>query len=266
MTQGWGVSEWGLSEWGVSGGTDLFLEGAAAISERQVLVALSIPPLATSPIGVGDALNPATWSIERLDTQFFFTILAVEQTSATLYTLYTLEKFGNVLIDHRVATTSLLDTSMVPLTSPKNALFAGCKAAQTKATPAAQGDLASVQLAASSLEGVLQVLPGGDYLLQSGSSLLRKLIYRRLTTTRGAFFHLPEYGSGLKVKEPVNPANLPAMQADVERAISLEPEIERASVRITLSPGILTVVVTAKLRKENAEVTLPIPIPLGVAF
>lgn len=266
MTQGWGVSEWGLSEWGVSGGTDLFLEGAAAISERQVLVALSIQPLAISTIGTGDALNPATWSIERLDTQFFFTILAVEQISATQYSLYTLEKFGNALIDHRVATTSLLTPSMIPLTSPKNAIFQGCVAAKVKPTPAAQGDLASVQLAASSLEGVLQVLPGGDYVLQSGSSLLRKLIYRRLTTTKGAFFHMPEYGEGIKVKEPINPANLPAMQADIERAISLEPEVEAARVQLILTTAVLTVVVTAKLRKENAEVTLPIPIPLGVAF
>ena len=57
--------------------------------------------------------------------------------------------------------------------------------------------------------GSLRIGADGDYVADEGTELMKKLILRRLLTPKGAFFHLPDYGYGLAVKEPT-PAYLPS--------------------------------------------------------
>jgi len=92
--------------------------------------------------------------------------------------------------------------------------------------------------------GTLVITSGGDYALQGGYDLLRKLIFRRLTSATGAFFHLPKYGAGLRVKEPPSASGLGQMKRLVEDQVRQEREVKSVSAQVSWSPvtGVLMVV------------------------
>mgnify|MGYP001205205386 CR=1 FL=1 len=98
---------------------------------------------------------------------------------------------------------------------------------------------------------------------QRGAALLRKLIIRRLTTTPGDFFHLPKYGVGLKVKQPIPAGNLVRFRTLVERELLLEPDLAQVAVAITQSSNILTIQVRAVLTKSGQQVSVGLLAPIG---
>lgn len=106
--------------------------------------------------------------------------------------------------------------------------------------------------------GTLTVETSGDYGSVSGDELVKKLIFRRLISSPGDFFHLPEYGLGLSEKEIVHSANLVQLKAEVERQILLEREVEEASVRLTIDQDILTIQARVRLKNGNQlDITVP---------
>lgn len=89
----------------------------------------------------------------------------------------------------------------------------------------------------------------GDLVNDFGIESLRKRVYRRITTARGGFFHLPDYGSALGIKEAVTPGQLLAVQRRVEEQVLREPDVVRASVlvsRPTEDPAIVVIRVTVQ--------------------
>ena len=101
----WGLGTWGLGPWGGLaglGGGILSFVSAYATSTNTVLVQLAAPPLAQSAVGVGDALNPVTWSVVQDDTGFVFTVIAVLEVAPDMFELRTLEKLGSWLSTHTV--------------------------------------------------------------------------------------------------------------------------------------------------------------------
>jgi hypothetical protein len=228
-----------------------------------------------SPFLSGDALNPATWTIQRLDTNAYFSVVGVAQTSTYEYTLTTLEEFGAVSVNHRVSTSTLKDTSGSIIATPRQADFLGILDAQ-KATPAAR--LAAARVAAQDIAntqvpdsvyfgGTLEIGPDGDYKTDTGAKLVRKLLYRRMVSNRGDFFHLPNYGEGLRVKELIAVADLPRKKALLEKASLSEPEVDGAVVTLTLdTKNQLNVKLKVKLKStgEAVDVDLNPPAREGV--
>lgn len=109
----------------------------------------------------------------------------------------------------------------------------------------------------------LQVV-GGDYDFDEGTTLLKKLIIRRLTTSPGEFFHLPAYGLGFRVKRPVSPNDLPALQKKIEEQVLHEPDV--ASVKATLTMGangILNIQVKVVTKPEGQHVDVSLATPLS---
>ena len=80
---------------------------------------------------------------------------------------------------------------------------------------------------------------------------------RRLMTTPGGFFHLPNYGLGIRLKESLITTDLVKLRTEVQRQILLEPEFDSAQVAIALaSNGVLTLTVKAILSTTQQQVVI----------
>jgi len=230
---------------------------ASAITTREVDVTVSNLVQDNSPFLDGDALNPATWVVQRLDTTDFLHVVNVTQVGELTYRLLCLEEFGSVTVTHRASSTLLKDVAGNLILAPHNADFLGLldenRTSSSKALATSSKsvqDLANPQFPSDNwFAGTLQLNAAGDYRLESGKELVRKLILRRLITTPGDFFHMPFYGIGLKVKEPVPLANLGSLKTKIEQQCLEEREIEQVKATVTMaSNGTLTVIIRATLK------------------
>jgi hypothetical protein len=268
----YGISPYGI---GLYGGmvADLSISQAVAISTHVVQVTLTKQPQNILKSLPGDVLNPATWSITRGDTGQGFNILEITKVSETVWDIRTLESFASANVFHTVSSSVLLDTGGSVIDVPRSAQFRGLLDA-SKATPERRAATRNQAIrdyrnppapsGLNSLSGTLIIGTDGDYQLEDGQTLVRKLIYRRLTTIPGSFWHLPNYGAGIRVKEPVPATGLIKLRAEIERQVKLEPEVERVRVSLRQSANSLIITVRARLRPTGQQVTFPLQVPFGV--
>ena len=252
---GFGEDSWGIGLWGSAVPlSPLSVTGAVALSTKEVQVTVSREAQVLASTVAGDALNPATWVIQRLDTAFLFSVLSVRQVDPLTFIVSVLQDFGSQRVTHRILTTTLLDSDGNPVTL-NQADYAGLLSAEAKDEASrarrssnAVRDVANPPVPNSPAGGTLIINSGGDYELEDGAALLKKLIIRRLTTQKGGFFHLPEYGVGLAVKGLLPAANLIKLRADIIRQVKREPEVTAADVQLSLgTQNDLTVRVRAQI-------------------
>ncbi len=267
---GYGQLSYGTSRYGV-GPSGLFtVVRAAALDTHRVRVTLSRAAQAQSAALAGDALNPSTWTITRSDTGAALSILAVEVAASDAFTIVTLDPLAGYGVSHTVVTTSLKALNGDLISSPNSAAFRGL--AEATISKPAQGTPGSVDLRnlpvpdPAHFGGTLTMTPGGDYDAETGAALVKKLVLRRLFTAPGDFFHLPDYGLGLRVKESISPGAMVQLKAEIERQVKLEPEVEQVRASLSLSAdGLLVVRVQARLTSgEPADLTARVA--AGVAF
>jgi phage baseplate assembly protein W len=233
-----------------------------------VRVELSRSALAQDSAGLGDALNPRTWIVSRVDTGVTFTVLSVREVGsavpASVFELLLLQQLWPYGVSHKVHAPLLRDENGWAAEAPLEATFDGCQAQVFTAQASAQAlvDLAKPQLNDGLGGAVFNIGASGDYDVESGTSLLKKLFIRRLTTNPGEFFHLTQYGIGLRLKEPLNTPRLAQLRAEVERQLRLEPEVDNASASVRLgADGLLVVTLAARLRATGTEVKDVFSIP-----
>lgn len=253
---GWGSGAWGSGAWGSGSPTSISIAGAFPLAQTIVRVSLNGIARAVSPTGSGDALNPATWTVEYFDSTWKpFTITNVTRVDASTFDIQVLEHLKNQHIQHRVSSTTLVSFIGTLISAPTSATFYGIgiapfssgniDAVDFKNTPALGQDPAGQTLTA----GGTLVVSGNDYVLEGSAATTRKLIIRRLITPTGGFKHLPNYGFGLSAKNTYNPSQLADLQRRIEREVRQEPGVAAASVSLSLSrDGILNVRVAAQLR------------------
>lgn len=246
------------------------LSKALALSTNTVRVWLTAEPKHSSKDTTGDALNPATWVVQRLDTTAFFHVVSVAAYTPLAYDVTVFEALGAASVSHQISSSTLEDVGGGLLRTPRHADFLGAASAnqETSADRMATRKLTARDLynypadggERGVVGGTLQVTAAGDYAEMTGAELLSKLVIRRLISVPGDFFHLPDYGVGLRVAEPVTLGNLPKLKAEIERQVLLEPEIEQASAVLTQDANTLLVQVRAKLRVSGQlmDVTLPV--------
>lgn len=268
---GWGLDPEGSSSFGSSVTGTASLVSALAISTREVDVTVSELVQDSSAILPGDALNPSTWKVVRNDTGEELHPVNVVQVGPMTYRVMLLEEFASVEVTHVISSATLRDTAGALLGTPRSASFLGLLDENKASVDAALAqrktqarDFANAQVPASPFEGgTLQLDPGGDYKTETGADLVRKLIVRRITSSPGDFFHLPDYGIGIRTKEPLPSSDLIKLKKEIERQVAREPEVESNSVSLSLDPrGILTIFVRAKLRKSGNTVDTAATIPL----
>lgn len=262
---GWGEESWGEGPWGSSGATilgSLFMLAADAVSERQVHVLLSAPPLANSPIAVGDALNPLTWQVTRLDTGEDLVVLAARPIGSTIVELYLLHKLASGLIRHRVRSTTLEDPNGSPIVPPTSVDFPGCLKDVPALVPQGISDIANTPISPDQFGGILTIDSSGDYAHDTGEAFLGKLILRRLTTSPNEYFYMANYGLGIQQKQPLKISDIPKLQAAAQQQLLQEPEFLNTRVQIVLtSENILYLQVQATLRQNNQQVSTRVPLP-----
>ena len=217
----------------------LELTAAQAISANQVQVTFNAAPLQDSPLSHGSIYDLSVLTISS-PNRAAYTVLAVEQVSTTVWVYTIFEPMEDWHTVHTVAYSDLLDASNKSMDSGFTSLtFLGLQD-EASIGPPVQVQTPSDISNTSTLDsnpGTLAIGPDGDYAEDTGLTLLRKLVARRLFTPKGGFFHLPDYGLGFGVKEPINPTRLVALQTEVIRQVKLEPEIASVSATITVGVG-----------------------------
>jgi len=267
----WGLAGWGLTPWGGIGG--MSISSAIALATHTVRVTLSSPPLATTVARIGDALNPATWSVARSDTGEAFAVRLVVPVSGSLsqFELSLAAPLGPHQISHTVAAPGLLDALGNLIGPTSSTTFLGTigrdvVSAAARATARGHGlrDLKSFASPRNPAGGTLVVQSDGDYGTVSGTEMLRRLLYRRLVSMPGDFFHLPNYGVGLKVKEPVRASSLAILAREIEGQLQREPEVKTVRVNLGLLPeNVLMVMAKVQLRSGGQQTDLSFQIPVG---
>lgn len=261
---GFGVDPYGLGPYGIPG--PLRVAGAYAVTTRSVRVFLTREPRNLSATTEGDALNPSTWLISRQDTLDAFTSIAVDRVTAVAFDVTVLELLADRFVTHRVETSTLLDVGGALISPPRSFDFPGVVLARDVARdPAQTRDLTNLPSSSEgTVSGSLLIGAAGDYETESGMQLLRKLITRRLTTPRGGFFHLPAYGTGIPLKQPVMLTGLVEIKAEIERQVLREPEIEsvEAEVEFDNTTGVLHIVLRGTLARSGLGFETPISFPV----
>lgn len=89
---------------------------------------------------------------------------------------------------------------------------------------------------------------GGDYQLESGTSLRKKLLVRRLVTTLGTWRHAGTYGSSPGTKTPLSVADYPTFKAALDAACLQELDAVGVSSTVSGSSGAVTYRVSVTYR------------------
>lgn len=257
---GWGTIPWGLGPWGFGSFASLFIVDTFVLNERMIRVVLSRQPQTISPISPHDALDPRNWTITRGDTGAAYTVLGVALVAPQTVDIYTLQKWGDLFVTHTVSAPTLRDSGGAAIVLPWSDTFKGCVARKLSATAQGQVDLFNPQFGdAESAGGTLEITTSGDYAHESGVPYLRKLIIRRLVTDIDGFFHLDQYGLGLRAKHATVGSDLQRLKGLIERQVALEPEFSVVRATLKLTPtGILYITIKAKLSPSNEEVQVEI--------
>lgn len=268
----YGLDGWGLFDsWGDPQSSIIVPAGTAfASSTNTVRVNLGAAVKDESPLVVGDVYNPRTWAVRRMDTDKQFTVLAVRNVEEFTYDILTLEPFGSHFTEHELSTQTLQDETGSLIGEPRAWIFVGVLESVT--TPMkrryAVRDLANAPTAvlANALSGTLQIGTDGDYKLMQGPDLVRKLVLRRIVSHPGDFYHLPNYGIGLRVKEPLPVSDLIALESEIRRQVQTEPEVEDAKVSVAQSSNVLSLRIRIKMKQSGDLIDVPIDIPFNVSL
>ena len=283
---GYGTQLYGVGSWGLNG-SSLPVAGAMAyaVGDRKVRVILDSEPQHSGSTLTGDALNPRTWTITEPATGKVWTVMSVAMVDKFTYDLVTLEIFPNHFGTLELETTTLIAITGLPfptITETFNGAYLDANSTDQKRTTArgyspkdllnaqvpTQGAVGDVQIGVNYGEmvgGTLQIESGGDYASMSGDAFVRKLILRRLISKRGDFFHLPEYGAGLREKEPVPTVDLRKIAVQIEQQVALEKEVAEVRASLTYAPAAsaLLVNVKARIKPSGDVVQVALPVPTG---
>jgi hypothetical protein len=260
---GYGLSPYGLSSYGSVLGS-ISVASAWAISTHGVRVNLTSEPQHDDQFDPGDALNVATWTVEAVGGAPR-TVIGASMHDDVSVDLLLLEALGNHLAEHEVTAIGLLGVGAIPATSPVSALFRGVVQTMDPIDAVAVEAFRNRDLANPPFQlgrglgtaGALVIGPDGDYETEAGPPLIRKLLLRRLGTPRGAIRHLPRYGLGIAVKEPIpGSGRLAEIRAEIESQALEEPDVSAATARLQMDrSGTLFVQLDAR-PKTGAAFTL----------
>jgi len=294
---GWGSMPWGAGPWGDGGEDALRLLGALAVRENVVRLTFNLPPFFTRLMTQADAANPARYVFIPQGTPEAITGGPARPVLAVRVDRPAIAGAGGRILDvtldrplspwatrYRVAVNLLVALDGSPLDPAAAArdfdgLYRQLRPADPSA-PTPSRDVANpwtyqAQLGAGAvLTGVqagLGTFPldaSGDYALDQGVQQLRKRVFRRLTTGKGAFPALPGYGVGIPGygKRIASEAIRQQIAADAQAQLSSEPDVLAASVTSftdQAQPSVTVFRVKVRMAGSSGETTFDFPFSHG---
>lgn len=267
---GLGTESFGPGFMGAGG--PISVVGARAIAGQTVRVALSDEPTHISPAGLNDALNPSN---------YVFAVVAGDAAKPMCVGVSPQLAQGPVLavpsgawgvdlftdrplvagITYSVTASNVQAKTGGALGSPYTANFVGAVRVAVSKPPPRKVDLTDVRN--DVFEGTFGVDDSGDLGIQGGQDGLRKRMLRRAYTPKNAFSHLPGYGTGIRLKQNMSPAQMAEYKTDLEGQLKLEPEVQDASVVMTQLAIGVTMVTMSVRTKAGALVQVTAEAPQG---
>lgn len=266
----WGY-HWGGGAWGDGGGggslaAGFYVLGALATASNAFQVEFSEPPKLQSPIGADDAANLANWTLIRTDTNEPVAMLTVRPVPGypTRVEIAIVGAWASDLVEYEVMVANVISTVPNSLIDPKIAFFKGLPAAAELADQFQPlVDVRNPQVEKNEQNGALVVNTAGDYQLEEGVPLLRKLVLRRLVTAQGEFYHLSDqqYGLGIAPSQLYTTGDLVGLKTSIERQVMLEPEVAACRAQVDLfADNRLEVKLRVTLRRTGQQLTLSLPL------
>ena len=224
--------------------TTLQVLRAAALDDRTMRVWLSTEPRHVSGHAPDDALNRFNWSI---GVQAGGVTAPVVEAPLQVIPAPLTGAAGAWAVDlavdralmahatYRVtagARITSADSSTLMALSPANRFDAFGLAPRRASRPSRILVREQLDLAPSG-GGAWVATETGGLALHGGDEACRKRVIRRVTTPKGAFYHLPKYGSGVRIKATMRVGDLAVLQHDILRGVREEPDIEAASVVVS---------------------------------
>jgi hypothetical protein len=244
----WGFGAWGLDFYGTD--PNLLLEGAVAVNTHAVMVTCSRPLRMMSAIADGDALNPGTWIASYATDSVAMTPISVEGVGDRQVIITFREPLRSWNNYHLIGSTTLQADNLVLISAPYSVMYRGVLPTTAINEPRGPFDLFTTDI----VGGSLKTNENGGYVRVYGVDLIRKMIFRRLTTMPGAYFYMSEeeFGVGLKIKGILRSSNLLQLQREITDEILREPGTVAAKVALTLGSGVLSI--HAKVQTDQGEV------------
>lgn len=286
-TKGWGGLPWG------AGGTALRLLTAEAVRENVVRLGFNQAIRFSGVFDPGDAANPERYVINAVAGTVGLDELPVRDVSPIVAELAAVESGGGSFIDvtldrpmspypcRYVATVNQIVSETGTLLEPgftTLSYFSVFKGLPVIAMDlaVARRDFANPQTFESLLDplpvtndptllGGYPVDDGGDYAIDEGLTSYKKRVIRRLTTRKGAFAHLPNYGVGVpdRVKRLGGSSYRQALAADAESQIKEEPETLAVSVRAISDPNYPSLLILRVRAKTNTGEEMKKDVPFA---
>jgi len=273
----WGSGPWGSFSWGggVGAGAITVLE-VIAIRENVIRLHFSAKPYYTGLLDAPDASLVRKYSVTPVVGTVGYNGSAARPVSVARIAL---------VLDDANALDVVLDRPMTPFPAnyivkvddifsadllsaiPATSQSAPAVFAQlsppTVDTASPSRDMSNPQTGeitdpnAAAILGSFEVDTSGDFSMEEGIQALKNRIYRRMSTRRGAFAHLPEYGIGVKDygKKLSTAAAISSLVSDTEAQIAQEPEVQFVRVRPIqdrLADGLLRLRIAVRTKTGKA--------------
>jgi hypothetical protein len=248
-------------------GGPIHVARAVAVGGQVVRVVFTEEPLHRSASGARDALNPANYLFAVVSGQASAPAPVGVDVDPVVGPTFGVgngvgadtERGMDVHVDrqlvagivYQVTVRNVLAQRGGPLGSPYATQFSGVTSLAATQLPARIQDL--VDIACPPALGNYVVDDSGDLMPEDPEAGLRKRIFRRQTTPRGAFSFLPRgYGCGIPLKGVGTIAGITALRADLLQQVKLEPDVAQAAVSTSLDAnGVTLVQTTVQSRRGN---------------
>ncbi len=244
----------------MGGGGPLHVVRAVALTSRSIRVVFNEAPLFKSPSGVQDARNPTNFLFKAVEGLVIdpstgevtspiavgvdkvlakppaIGLLLPEERGVDVHT----DRALTINVRYEVEVVTVRADAGGALGAPTTAQFVGMQPIAAVRPRRQPSGLADIEENIESGRWVTN--DSGDLRNHDGDASLRKRVFRRFATPKGAFSWLPGYGIGLQLKEPGSVSVLQELKSDAEEQLAQEPEVASARIELTLdAQGVLTV-------------------------
>jgi hypothetical protein len=215
----WGTGKFGGDAEAFYGAAGPFeLEFAYATSERSLRVGLTREPQNLHPFMPGDVLRPLTWTVTRLDTGKNLYVVGVTPfEKPKVWDIVTRDRLGTVVVQHRVQTTTLRSRAGLVIGAPNTLDFVGVKNTNNLHPLAPEQGVVDIENRSFGEGTAWRIGPSGLYTLESKVPALKKRMLRMLSSEPGSWSGDPDFGVGLKPKEPLPEGDIISLERNRNR-------------------------------------------------